>query len=81
MCRCGLMRASRSDLWGATRIAVKRAGKFVEVGSTEQVLHQPRDGYTRELLAAVPTLPTRWTVGWAFPPTIIHKLTSSSRLG
>ena len=43
----------------ATRIAVMRAGKFVEVGSPEQVLHQPKDGYTRELLAAVPALPTR----------------------
>ena len=43
----------------ATRIAVMRAGKFVEVGSAEQVLHQPTDGFTRELLAAVPALPTR----------------------
>jgi peptide/nickel transport system ATP-binding protein len=40
-------------------MAAMRAGKFVEVGSAEQVLHQPKDGYTRELLAAVPTLPTR----------------------
>ena len=41
----------------ATRIAVMRAGKFVEVGSAEHVLHQPKDIYTRELLAAVPELP------------------------
>jgi len=33
-------------------------GKFVEVGSAEQVLHQPKDTYARELLAAVPALPT-----------------------
>jgi oligopeptide transport system ATP-binding protein len=41
----------------ATRIAVMRAGKFVEVGLAGQVLHQPADPYTRELLAAVPALP------------------------
>jgi len=41
----------------ATRIAVMRAGKFVEVGAAEQVLHQPSHAYTRELLAAVPSLP------------------------
>jgi oligopeptide transport system ATP-binding protein len=38
----------------ATRIAVMRAGKFVEVGEAEQVLKHPRHDYTRELLAAVP---------------------------
>jgi ABC-type dipeptide/oligopeptide/nickel transport system ATPase component len=41
----------------ATRIAVMRAGKFVEVGPAEQVLHQPAHAYTRELLPAVPALP------------------------
>jgi peptide/nickel transport system ATP-binding protein len=40
-----------------TRIAVMRAGKFVEVGAAEQVLRQPKDQYTRELLEAVPELP------------------------
>jgi ABC-type oligopeptide transport system ATPase subunit len=35
------------------------AGKFVEVGSAAQVLHQPAHEYTREPLAAVPALPTR----------------------
>jgi len=43
----------------ATHIAVMRAGKFVEVGPAEQVLHQPAHAYTRELLAAVPSLPSR----------------------
>ena len=43
----------------ATRIAVMRAGKFVEVGLAGQVLHQPAHAYTRELLAAVPSLPSR----------------------
>jgi len=42
----------------ATRIAVMRAGKFVEVGAADQILRQPNDGYTRELLAAVPALPS-----------------------
>jgi peptide/nickel transport system ATP-binding protein len=41
----------------ATRIAVMRAGQFVEVGAAEQVLHQPKHEYTRELLAAVPEVP------------------------
>jgi len=41
----------------ATRIAVMRGGKFVEVGESEQVLHQPAHEYTRELLSAVPALP------------------------
>jgi ABC-type oligopeptide transport system ATPase subunit len=41
----------------ATRIAVMRAGEFVEVGSAEEVLTQPQNAYTRELLSAVPELP------------------------
>jgi ABC-type microcin C transport system duplicated ATPase subunit YejF len=41
----------------AKRIAVMRAGQFPEVGDAEQVLHQPKSDYTRELLAAVPELP------------------------
>ncbi len=46
----------------ATRIAVMRAGQFVEVSAAQQVLHQPAHAYTRELLQAVPTLPARWVV-------------------
>ena len=41
----------------ATRVAVMRAGKFVEMGNVEQVLQGPVDGYTKELLAAVPEVP------------------------
>jgi ABC-type oligopeptide transport system ATPase subunit len=40
----------------ATRIAVMRSGKFVEVGAAEEILRQPAHPYTRELLAAVPEL-------------------------
>jgi ABC-type oligopeptide transport system ATPase subunit len=42
----------------ATRIAVMRAGQFLETGPAEQVLHQPQHPYTRELLSAVPELPS-----------------------
>jgi ABC-type oligopeptide transport system ATPase subunit len=41
----------------ATRVAVMRAGKFVEVGAVEEILHRPAHSYTRELLAAMPELP------------------------
>jgi ABC-type oligopeptide transport system ATPase subunit len=41
----------------ATRVAVMRAGKFVEMGGVEQLLRQPKHEYTRELLAAVPEVP------------------------
>jgi ABC-type glutathione transport system ATPase component len=40
----------------ATRIAVMRAGKLVEMAGVEQILHEPREEYTKELLAAVPAL-------------------------
>jgi oligopeptide transport system ATP-binding protein len=43
----------------ATQVAVMRAGKFVEMGEVEDILRRPLDGYTRELLAAVPELPRR----------------------
>jgi ABC-type glutathione transport system ATPase component len=41
----------------ATRIAVMRSGKFVEIGPAERVLRQPENAYTKELLSAVPELP------------------------
>ncbi len=41
----------------ATRVGVMRAGQLVEVGSVDQILHQPAHAYTRELLAEVPELP------------------------
>ena len=36
------------------RIAVMYLGKIVEQGSADQVCEQPKDGYTKKLLAAVP---------------------------
>jgi ABC-type microcin C transport system duplicated ATPase subunit YejF len=41
----------------ATRIAVMRAGKLVEVGEAESILHAPQHTYTQTLLTAVPKLP------------------------
>jgi peptide/nickel transport system ATP-binding protein/oligopeptide transport system ATP-binding protein len=41
----------------ATRIAVMHCGQFVEVGAAAQLLHQPKNDYSRELLSAVLELP------------------------
>ncbi|MEO7126378.1 MAG: ABC transporter ATP-binding protein [Nakamurella sp.] len=38
------------------RVAVLQSGRLVEVGLTEQVYDDPQQQYTKELLAAVPTL-------------------------
>jgi ABC-type microcin C transport system duplicated ATPase subunit YejF len=40
----------------ATRIAVMRAGKLVELGDAERLLRQPTQQYTKDLLAAVPEI-------------------------
>ncbi len=40
----------------ADRIAVMRHGRIVEIGAAQRVLTQPQHPYTRELLAAVPSL-------------------------
>jgi ABC-type glutathione transport system ATPase component len=41
----------------ATRVVVLRHGRVVEDGEVEQVCSQPREEYTRELIAATPELP------------------------
>ncbi len=38
----------------ADRVAVMRKGKIVEEGTLQQVLHQPKHDYTKQLLAALP---------------------------
>jgi len=40
----------------STNIAVLRAGRLVEFGSRDQVCSSPREDYTRDLVAATPTI-------------------------
>jgi peptide/nickel transport system ATP-binding protein len=54
----------------ADRIAVMRHGRIVEIGEARQVLTQPAHPYTRELIAAVPSLePPSTNGGGAAPDT------------
>lgn len=43
----------------AEHIVVMHRGRVVEAGSTEQILGEPREAYTRALVAAIPRLPGR----------------------
>ena len=43
----------------ADRVAVMRHGKLVEQGEADDVLSDPREGYTQDLIAAVPSLTPR----------------------
>lgn len=36
------------------RIAVMQAGKFIEIGTAEQVYHHPKSTYTQSLISAIP---------------------------
>jgi ABC-type dipeptide/oligopeptide/nickel transport system ATPase component len=42
----------------AQRVAVMSAGRIVELGPVERVLHSPTDDYTQRLLADTPSLET-----------------------
>jgi ABC-type oligopeptide transport system ATPase subunit len=42
----------------STRIAVMERGRLVETGEAEALCAQPREAYTRQLIAATPELPT-----------------------
>ncbi len=46
--------AYMSDM--SDKILVMRSGRVVEQGNREQILRHPRDPYTKELLAAIPTM-------------------------
>ena len=43
----------------APRIAVMKAGRFVETGATADVIRAPKAAYTQALLAAVPQVPSQ----------------------
>ncbi len=48
------------------RVLVMQAGKIVEQGVTEAVFTDPQNAYTRDLIAATPTIPADWHEGAAY---------------
>ncbi len=54
----------------ADRVAVMRAGRIVEQGTTEQVLDSPADPYTRGLLDALASAPRRRPAAAVAPPLL-----------
>jgi peptide/nickel transport system ATP-binding protein len=62
----------------ADRVAVMQRGRLVELGPTLQVLNDPQHRYTRQLIAAVPSLTPRARAGVTGPPAlVIDALTKS----
>jgi peptide/nickel transport system ATP-binding protein len=62
----------------ADRIAVMRAGRVVETGTTREVLGHPGHAYTRELLDAVPSLDGPAPAGHQGSPVLAAKNISVS---
>ncbi len=67
----------------ADRIAVMQHGRLVEQGPAEQVLSQPQAGYTRSLLAAVPSLTPGPKRDFSAQPVVlsVNALSKSYRSG
>lgn len=53
----------------ADRIAVLRHGKLVEIGTTSEIIHNPRHSYTQQLIAAC----SRWPVTSLPPASAVSK--------
>jgi peptide/nickel transport system ATP-binding protein len=55
----------------ADRVAVMQRGRLVEIGPATQVLNHPRHSYTRQLIAAVPSLTPAARPEVAAPPALV----------
>ncbi len=42
------------------QVAIMNAGRVIEQGAPQDILSNPREGYTRDLMAAIPRLGERW---------------------